>query len=212
MKDICTNCGAWRGLHEMETDKCPLGGIERFPNVWGKTYYAEQDDNIEDLKKEFSDFRAAVAKDQADDLLLIAELRDTLNNATAALRFKEFEQDGATIRELREKLDKLGAEYAAHKSAVTVDANRDTVKICNLGLELDAANRAASANLRMAQEQAEKVGALKMALSNLLEVLDYANHQVKPRGAVGNFLFGILSQKFEHGTIAEAREVLEATE
>ena len=106
MKDICTNCGAWRGLHEMETDKCPLGGIERFPNVWGKTYYAEQDDNIEDLKKEFSDFRDAVAKDQSDDILLIAKLR----------------------------------------------------------AELVKANTAASANLRMASEQAQKVGALKMAV------------------------------------------------
>ena len=71
--------------------------------------------------------------DAARIAALEAELADARTaNEMAAKHFKEFEQDGATIRELREKLD--------------------------------AANTAASANLRMASEQAHKVGALKMAI------------------------------------------------
>ena len=64
---------------------------------------------------------------------LEAELADARTaNEMAAKHFKEFEQDGATIRYLRE--------------------------------QLNAANTSASTNLRMASEQAQKVGALKMAI------------------------------------------------
>lgn len=28
MKDICKNCGGWKGLHHFETDACPLNGVE----------------------------------------------------------------------------------------------------------------------------------------------------------------------------------------
>jgi len=62
-----------------------------------------------------------------------AELADARTaNEMAAKCFKEFEYDGATIRNLRE--------------------------------QLNAANTSASTNLRMASEQAQKVGALKMAI------------------------------------------------
>ena len=28
MKDICKNCGGWKGLHHYETNQCPIGGRE----------------------------------------------------------------------------------------------------------------------------------------------------------------------------------------
>ncbi len=80
--------------------------------------------------------RCAMTPDQIADTRIAtieAELADARTaNEMAAKRFKEFEADGATIRDLRE--------------------------------QLNAANTAASANLRMASEQAHKVGALKMAI------------------------------------------------
>jgi len=83
--------------------------------------------------------RCAMTPDQIADAritALEAELADARTaNEMAAKHFKEFEQDGATIRDLRE--------------------------------QLNAANTAASANLRMASEQAQKVGALKMAITKI---------------------------------------------
>jgi len=106
-----------------------------------------------------------VDSDAARIAALEAELADARTaNEMAAKHFKEFEQDGATIRDLREKLDAIRTEYAEYKNIVAEAAHADGLKIYNLELDLIFANRAASANLRMAKEQAQKVGALKMAI------------------------------------------------
>jgi len=121
--------------------------------------------------------RCAMTPDQIADTriaTLEAELADARTaNEMAAKRFKEFEQDGATIRDLREKLDAIRTEYAEYKNIVAEAAHADGLKIYNLELDLIFANRAASANLRMAKEQAAKVEALRKSLrgiSNAAEV------------------------------------------
>lgn len=46
MKDICKNCGGWKGLHHFETNRCPSGGMEA-PigkiQKWMESTYAEED-------------------------------------------------------------------------------------------------------------------------------------------------------------------------
>lgn len=63
MKDICVNCGGWRGLHNTDDNRCPLGGVERFPNIWTNTTYAE--DNTDSLRAEIAELRAALTERDA---------------------------------------------------------------------------------------------------------------------------------------------------
>lgn len=46
------------------------------------------------------------------------------------------------------------------------------------------------------------------ALRDLLDILDYARDNCKPRGAVGRFLFEVGHEKKEHATITETRAIL----
>jgi len=102
-----------------------------------KTFKDANDEGKLDMFEEAYDgwlsSNAVLIERDARIAALEAELADARTaNEMAAKRFKEFEADGAAIRDLRE--------------------------------QLNAANTAASANLRMASEQAHKVGALKMAI------------------------------------------------
>jgi len=105
-----------------------------------KTFKDANDEGKLDMFEEAYDgwlsSNAVLIERDARIATLEAELADARTaNEMAAKHFKEFEYDGATIRNLRE--------------------------------QLNAANTSASANLRMASEQAHKVGALKMAITKI---------------------------------------------
>ena len=55
---------------------------------------------------------------------------------------------------------------------------------------------------------ATEVASLRKALTDLIETLDYAHNNVKPRGMVGRFLFGRQSETSEHAIISVARAAL----
>ena len=88
MSDICSNCGAWHGLHQVDTDRCPLGGIERFPDAWGNTYYARQDDSAERI----ATLRADIADSKASEVLGVTVINTHL---------RTMKEQAETIRALR---------------------------------------------------------------------------------------------------------------
>lgn len=52
MKDVCKNCGGWKGLHKWDTKQCPFNGEEN--ELWMKSHYedAEEFDRIAALTAE----------------------------------------------------------------------------------------------------------------------------------------------------------------
>jgi hypothetical protein len=60
-------------------------------------------------------------------------------------------------------------------------------------------------------KQSAEIARLREALKELVDVLDYAHNNVKPRGEVGRFLFGRQNETFEHGAIKSARKLLQET-
>ena len=64
MKDICKNCGAWKGLHNWKTDQCPYKGAEApvgRVQIWEDTTYQEENDEISRLLARIEKLEAQVA-------------------------------------------------------------------------------------------------------------------------------------------------------
>jgi len=63
MKDECINCGAWKGLHDYETNQCPRNGQEA-PlgklQEWDNTVY--QEDNTAELRAKIAEQAATIAR------------------------------------------------------------------------------------------------------------------------------------------------------
>jgi len=87
--------------------------------------------------------------------------------------YNGWEKSNAALIERDTKIARLEAEIEDLKAAnllagnIIKDTRQDGATIRFLRDLLNAANTAASANLRMASEQAQKVGALKMAITKI---------------------------------------------
>ena len=80
---------------------------------------------------------------------------------------------------------------------------------CNrILVSLDPSQRLAIEAKEDDAQLATEVASLRKALTDLIETLDYAHNNVKPRGMVGRFLFGRQSETFEHAIISVARAAL----
>lgn len=59
MKDICINCGKWKGLHKWDTMQCPFGN-ETDNLFLTNQFYAEENDEIAALRAERDELREAL--------------------------------------------------------------------------------------------------------------------------------------------------------
>lgn len=61
MRDTCTNCGKWKGLHKWDTMQCPFS--EKEDNLFlANQFYAEENAELAALRAERDELREALIK------------------------------------------------------------------------------------------------------------------------------------------------------
>lgn len=140
--DKCKNCGGDRGIHHYETDQCPVGGREA-PIKWKlTTFELENDYEVEELRKSFTDLLARFEKleAQVERLQSGSELEESVRaqilSALDALceTIAEFAyySDLPKAHELRQAAEKMQEVIAAQAGGAK--AERDVnVRIKNVG-------------------------------------------------------------------------------
>lgn len=85
-KDVCKNCGAWRGLHHFKTLQCPQNGREEtrdgHKQQWGESVYEVCEPELDIYKEnyELKNEVAAMKKDFASIGAMIVCMGGPLND------------------------------------------------------------------------------------------------------------------------------------
>jgi hypothetical protein len=93
MKDICKNCGGWKGLHKWDTKQCPFNGEEN--EMWMESRYedSEESDRLAALEAQNAKLR---------ELLEWAINRvEGVNNETQPIHYTETSRTGSRVQEAR---------------------------------------------------------------------------------------------------------------
>jgi len=100
MKDICKNCGGWKGLHHYQTGQCPVGGVEApigRVQDWKVTTF-EQEDDEDKLRAQIAALREALKNSLESQEWMI----DIVEGETSPRN-----EDYESIREAKELLEQV---------------------------------------------------------------------------------------------------------